>query len=141
MKNKTVNFKSEQSETLELKHIAYYLPYNVEVKQLNAEKRDTFTLDVEGLRIMEVYGYEHFSLVLRPLSDIQKYFEPLFTTDENISKLLSEEYICPFSINDIGDCLAEYLPFNTFQLLIEHHFDVYELIDKGFAIDMNTLDN
>ena len=55
-------------ETLKLEHIAPYLPYGVLVGQPDAEGRNCFTLDVEGLRIMEVTGFEHFRLGLRPLS-------------------------------------------------------------------------
>jgi len=34
----------------------------------------------------------------------------------------------------------DFLPHGIFQDLIKAHFDVFGLIDKGLAIDINTLD-
>jgi hypothetical protein len=98
-------------EKLTLEHLAAYLPYGVEILQPDAEGRNTFTLDVEGLRIMEVQGFEHFKLKLRPVSDLEHN---------------TPEYL--------QGCMYSYV-----QYLLSNHYDVFGLIPKGLAVSIHDI--
>ena len=109
---------------LELKHIAPYLPYRVEILQPNAEGRKTFTLDVEGLRIMEVEGFENFKLILHRLSNLKGNLN-FFRSESVLNHVIN--YPC-----DIDE--LQYITLKEFNYLLNNHFDVFGLIDKGLAV-------
>lgn len=73
-----------------------------------------------------------FKPILRPLSDLTKkyYFDNLKDGDFE----LSEEII-----KEIKTISRGYLKFYQLNYLLNHHFDVFGLIEKGLAIDINTL--
>lgn len=77
--------------------------------------------------------------ILRPLTKIRSHFEPIFDTDKEVNEFLSYETLTPFSIEDLENFLPEYIPYGSFKVLIKHHFDVFGLIEKGLAVDINTL--
>jgi hypothetical protein len=115
---------------MELKHIAPYLPYRVEVYQPSAEGRKTFTLNCERLRIMEVQGFDLFKLVLRPLSDLDKEINYL-GEQVVLAELYPQYFNKPLSGYKLG--------YELWQMLFSLHFDVFDLIYKGYAIDINSL--
>lgn len=81
---------------------------------------------------------KHFKLILRPLSDLTKEIEHN-GEKVNVYKILGstyEPYIdlilkCSLSIN--------YLPYECIEILLKYHFDIHNLIEKGEAININTL--
>lgn len=127
---------------LELKHIAPYLPYDLRIKG------GTMTYTLTGSYLDEWFNWgfmtEH-QPILRPLSDLTKEIEH------------NGEIICPceilftdYSQNDGATCgdqaellidlnLDMILSYFEWQKLFEWHFDVFGLIEKGLAIDINTL--
>lgn len=120
---------------LELKHLAPYLPYGLKVKDKRHEKRLIYDLD--ALRSNSDYPVRmtcesekpygamlsETLPILRPLSDLYKQIEWEDGT-----------YAMTDSIFDVADdCYA------TTQSYIERHFDVFGLIEKGLAIDINTV--
>ena len=74
-------------------------------------------------------------LILRPLSDLTKEIE------HNGDKFVPCEQFkydmeCMLKEYDVDlDCM----PYNVINSLIEWHFDIFSLIDKGLAVDINTL--
>lgn len=137
---------------LEVKHLAPYLPYGLKLQYIVRDK-------VENTGVMKSISHnenetyptrvsidfndeEHiwmFKPILRPLSQIKKYFEPIFETDKEVNEYLSYEATTPFSVEEILNYKFQYLPYGTYQVLFKHHFDVFSLIDAGLAIDINTL--
>lgn len=126
---------------LELKHLAPYLPYRVEIYQLNADFRNTFTLDIEGLRIMEVQGFKYFKPILRPLSDYKK---EIYINGQIINPF---EYLVHntqsiIGLNLMGIKMAygnDSIPLFDANKLFEWHFDIYGLIAADLALDVNSL--
>ena len=142
---------------LELKHLAPYLPYGLEI-QVSGENVDDdseglpriFTMVgiVDGEVIRNKKGYisnveeevEDVFPILRPLSDL--------TTSHNI---FEDKAICFIDESDNGgsftidDIYFKYKESsfsdwrNAYLLLLENHFDVLGLIEKGLAIDINTI--
>ena len=127
-------------EKLELKHLAPYLPYSLRIKtkygwdtmstlnewEVNGDHEDSYSYEDHPDEILE------FKPILRPLSDLQD--------SENDIREMIEEYACSdltwIFVNDLGEIRQ-----STFELLIQHHFDVFGLIEKGLAIDINTIKN
>ena len=130
---------------LEIKHLVGYLPYGlkvlyrqktVEIVTLkNTNRCQFYNCDDE----MQGVGLEFIMPILRPLSDIKEYFEPIFETDKEVNEYLSYEATSPFSVEEILNYKFEYLPYGTCQVLLKHHFDLFGLIEKGLAIDVNSV--
>ena len=91
-----------------------------------------------------------FIPICRPLSDLTKEIEhkgDKFVPIDELNNIIDDEsigfndhYIDYENPDNTGqiDWLNE--PFIVVMWLIEHYFDIYGLIDKGEAIDVNSLD-
>lgn len=140
-------------EKLELKHLAPYLPYGLKgrvnketyLQEEHERIGELKTIDLADhnyeLAVYGELGYflcdiHEFKPILRPLSDLTKEIE------------YNGKIIIP--INELGininwynfEQLKHYYTlFNVYEYikLLEWHFDVFRLIDKGLAIDINTL--
>jgi len=121
---------------LTLEHLSAYLPYGLKIRNILG-KGSTWTLTQ--------FNIEQFSdddkLILRPLSDLTKEiehngwsftFSEVYLSNSKIAKILGVEHSTFDNfLNDI-----DYL---SIQLLLKYHFDIFRLIDKGLAVDINTL--
>jgi len=140
---------------LEVKHLAPYLPYGLKLQYVvreNVEKtgvlqsishRDFEThptrVSIEGL-----YNEEHiwiFKPILRPLSDLNK--EIVIKGEKhqmwlliNGQKALDNGKI--ENMNGYQYSILE-LSYNKIQTILNFHFDIFNLIEKGLAVDINTL--
>ena len=148
---------------LELKHLAPYLPYNLKIQMYGRDIEELeivnfksgyvrLTDDLHKTTIIQTNEkyYDNMKPILRPLTDFKK----LINIDDKdfvpISKL--ESYDEGLNIKDSKLWLSvEYesylidpsdyadLPYWIFKELISWHFDVFGLIEKGLAIDINAL--
>lgn len=75
------------------------------------------------------------TMQLKPLTEIEEYFKPLFETDNEVKTFLSEEFLNDYGLEiSVIQCIKpDYLPYGTVRVLLKHHFDVFGLIDKGLA--------
>ena len=118
---------------LELKHLAPYLPYKLRIKtkygwdtmatlneyEVNGDHEDSYSYEDHPDEVLE------FKPILRPLSDL---------TDIEVEKL---EY---GYINSIIEKLkSKEIELIVYEYLVKNHFDVFGLIEKGLAIDINTI--
>lgn len=149
---------------LELKHLAGYLPYelNALCVRTNEIRKVTllhFTYDLKTVGhnhlIYEGLLLEKHKPILCPLSDLTKEIEvngekfvpiewfeigdDVNDSEEydhgNIKLIKTMESISKFNISN--DML--HLPYGVVQKLYEWHFDIHGLIEAGLAIDINTL--
>lgn len=120
---------------LELKHLSPYLPYGLRIRYILG-KGSTWTLTQ--------FNIEQFSDVdkpiLRPLSDLTKEIV------HNGEKFVPIDYfIYKTSVEDFTEFpeqkhnLIHGLKYADVQLLLEWHFDIFGLIEKGLSIDINAL--
>lgn len=123
---------------LELKHLSPYLPYglkceisgalsSVEIKEATGVKLNHLSyINKHVYQIyFGVYGYEFKDIkpILRPLSDL------MINVDFNeleILELQTKGIWSKFTITQ-------------WEIIYSNHFDILELIEKGLAIDINTL--
>lgn len=136
---------------LELKHIAPYLPYKLKcqtkdkgetvVSELNAAYSDnsyTFMNIVESEK-----GFEEIKPILRPLSNLKDIKDELIDANEFYDSIKISRDGTDLIFKGLGFIDDYYntdeLPYNIMQVALKNHFDVFGLIEKGLAIDINTL--
>tara|TARA_R110000823_G_scaffold238640_1_gene363956 strand:- start:2406 stop:2807 length:402 start_codon:yes stop_codon:yes gene_type:complete len=131
---------------LELKHLAPYLPYGLKYvtqsgKIFKSECKDSFEIRIiKGNSPQGNKQYHSLTLgkirkglfkpILRVLSDLTKEIEegkPMFFPSHQLIKHIEQQ-------KDIFNC-----SYSEIDYLIRNHFDVFGLIEKGLAIDINTL--
>jgi len=151
---------------LELKHLVHYLPYELSLIHKDFRGLDKGITTMRGLHnsfegIAEgdspididddqyPFNLDFWKPILRPLSDLTKEIEhngERFTP----SKVLTKENIggdMSFPVNGIANYKVENeyervtveTTIRVLDLLYEWHFDVFGLIEKGLAIDINSL--
>ena len=77
---------------------------------------------------------ENFKLELRPLSDLLKNgYSFVWSSETDVSSLNQWLYL------DAETKLGDKFSYEFWCLLFENHFDIFGLIEKGLAIDINTL--
>lgn len=129
---------------LELKHLAGYLPYRLEL--WHNQWKEILIMDCAGsncdtLSIEDVSEYA--KPILRPLSELTKEIEvngEKFVPIERFNKIRKWEG-SPLAMTEhiVHNVKEHNLPTWITQKLLEWHFDIYGLIEKGLAIDINTL--
>jgi hypothetical protein len=104
---------------IKVKHLAAYLPYNVAVFADDIKKTGVKPIHKlhygEGIgSISHVLSSERYKIVLRPLSEVEN--------DEEVTPV------------DLQKCCYSYV-----EHLLSNHFDVFGMIPKGLAIDINKI--
>ena len=111
-------------EKLELKHLAPYLPYKLKVMGEYGKYEEV--IGYENNHLLFEYGLgkiESLKPILRPLSDLSK--------NEFISEL--GHFTKTFKFN------LDVTEYQFIIKMIKLHFDVFGLIEKGLAINKNTI--
>lgn len=129
---------------LELKHLAEYLPYGLEFKG----KRKGWVFIDSGIKTLCYVDFdgrwEIIKPILRPLSefgdsdDLRKVHE--FIGLGNWCEAYDQYFKAWFDDACSIHRLILQAPKEIFNYFLSKHFDVYGLIEKDLAIDINTLD-
>ena len=128
-------------EKLELKHLAPYLPFKV--KGVVTDKIQEGWLPPNSkvtliIRYIDIFDGVKIKPILRPLSDLTK--EEGLKISSNGIFYKDDGFMIWSKSNDCYTRLnAMQTPYWFNLLMLEHHFDVFGLIEKGSAIDINTL--
>lgn len=146
-----------ENQKLELKHLAPYLQYDVKIKDnrnntylvtgFSAEHGNFFKM----IELMDNNENKHFvnfvgaKPILRPLSDLSQ-IELLTAGFSSHIDYLTHELQNKDNHDRIDSCgkklwRVEAAPYEMVAYLFENHFDVFGLIEKGLAVDINTLKN
>ena len=138
---------------LELKHLAPYLPYGLKMISINHFEGDeipwekwklcSLSTDNKDSQFDEWWGDDGdnfrldsgFKPILRPLSDLTKPLE----NGKSLDKVFKSEFgfVLPTKQEFFNISVCEW---RELEYLFKHHFDVFGLIDKELAIDINTLE-
>ena len=144
-------------ETLTLEQLAPYLPYSVMAQDINTKEVRLVTL-LHFTYNTKTVGHNHLIynglllskhlLVLRPLSDLTKEIEhngetfvviDILEQDEN-NDYLADCNIWTQKLFEEQKILSlEFIPYGVMQILFKYHFDVFGLIPKNLAIDINQI--
>lgn len=131
---------------LKTKHLAPYLPYNLKCEVLNSgqEKEIGEMIAVYndgsacfGNIVESEKGFEYIKPILQPLFN-DNFDYTIFLMDNFPEEKWADAY------NDIMNGVGfgvkiEQIPYELHEFLFENHIDVFGLIEKGLAIDINTL--
>ena len=132
---------------LELKHLAPYLPYGLQMYCETMNGLETFKWTLLPNNIEDVLGFQNKPR-LRPLSDLTEninlhddfYAVPI----ENMTgyKLDGSISDAPITVKHLYGCSkgkikAKFLDYWVITQLLEWHFDVFGLIPEGLALDYN----
>jgi hypothetical protein len=112
----------------------------------NTDKERKATLELRTCAVLfdldSKFGYLP---ILRPLSDLHKYNQ-IGDNSFRDELLLKSELQNDFERDFITDYIDKlhfdkilYAPYSIIEKLLEHHFDIFGLIESGLAIDINTL--
>lgn len=138
-----------KEEKLTLEHLAPYLSYNImaygasdywNITGLNQTKI-TLKNALHSLLISIDDFSVDYDLLLHPLSDLAKEIE------HNGKKFIGRDEFndiqwatfCDFEGFEDWMLLTKLLEYESVIELIKRHFDVFGLIEKGLAIDINTI--
>ena len=134
---------------LELKHIAPYLPYGLQIRDttndidwtLDAVKDALYTLrDNEHICIANFFSENMdkkeiiHKPILRPLSDYKEVVCEKMG-DLNID-ILDQIRISEFAN---GERSLDEIFYSTYIIMLENHIDIFGLIDAGLAISKNEI--
>ena len=154
---------------IELKHIAPYLPYGLKATFEGDDcTHEVVGLSIasKGVELISPFGdygradIKDCKLILRPICDLTKEIEhngekfipideltegdtvsmslPDYSSDWNEKNYYSfERYLEEWISGDKYH--LNFFPFGFVHKLIEWHFDIYGLIEKGLAVDINDL--
>ena len=120
---------------LELKHLAPYLPYGLQITVVNRKlELGTHHSDKTIHIDMVVRKESLYKPILRPLSDLTK--EIVHNGEKFVpNKRLDWALAIVENMVEQGNITGYGLSWDLWQLLFEWHFDVFGLIDKGLAIE------
>jgi hypothetical protein len=140
-------------EKLTIKELAPYLPYRLNFVSQSGRSQGgiglngccTYKLN-SRVQISSDTFLRQYKPVLRPLSDLLKpeYINIFWQKDSFADEITesdnqlyhAENFVSRFKITDNDYCY----PYDFFSNLFKYHFDVFGLIEKGFAIDITTLE-
>lgn len=128
--------------------LAFSLPYGLKCKDSNILKYNRiYKYTGTFYQIDNETRYENIKPILHPLTDLIKEIEYNGEVFIPIDKLYHLDMLrCDISLFEFInlDTVADHIYSNKFLeftlILAKWHFDIAKLIDKGEAIDVNTLD-
>ncbi len=133
----------------ELKYIAPYLPYGLKVKDikygllfeaLSFITSPNQSFDVYNSNLDQLIKDELLKPILRLLTDLTKEIEHEGEKFVPVDKLRwITDTSKTYNWNAIDQSAVKYLNYEVIQMLFEWHFDIFGLIEKGLAVDINTL--
>lgn len=123
---------------LKLEHLSPYLPF--ELKYIFAKNIYIYRNTID-------FDYEYSKPILRSLSDLlpeapYNFYGKVEHLGSKITSPASEYwgYVAYHRNPNLWKEITDW-EYWFVQLLFEHHFDVFGLIEKGLAVDINTLKN
>lgn len=126
-------------DKLTIKELTPYLPYGLKFLETGFQKiKEMDGIDSSIIYFKDDMGnyFDEIKPILHPLSDL---------TSSNVSKVM-RKYFCneieiERDLQKIGMLVYNpvYCSYSIIEALLSEHFDVFGLIEKGLAIDINTL--
>lgn len=147
MRSAFIGLKFKTME-LEVKHLAPYLPYSLKLQYVvreKVEKNGIMTSIVHNKNethptkvSIDWYNEEHiwmFKPILRPLSDLHSEF---IIGDIYPFNSLSKRSRMDLEENNGNPLIMKYA-YEDIQILLEYHYDIFGLINKELAVDINSI--
>lgn len=143
---------------LELNHIAPYLPYGLKCQIIETGNfRGLLSVNANESVLLSADEYNPFSYTrYKPITGIKPLLRPLSNLYKEIDGEVPADVLFPKEFYSTIDFYEEYNrenqiqsfikdglnwcePYSFWEYLFSKHFDVFGLIDKGLAIDLNSI--
>lgn len=135
---------------LEIKHLAHYLPYGLKVSSLHTLNAETGIGNINHIVKAVNEGKKQYKPRLRPLYDLTKEME---IYDKKITFIDWVKQTLGYNVFEYQGYFKDahwfklegeepailHLPYSIIETLFYLHFDVFGLIEKGLAIDINDV--
>lgn len=133
---------------LELKHLAPYLPYNLELvvqvyksgRCQGTKKMETGSIETVLTMVNKNAENKACFPVLRPLSDLLDKEKDLWIDFSEEIDEIQTGYLIKAIVDKSFYSQDIHKSFKVREALFKMHFDVFGLIEQKLAIDINTLD-
>ncbi len=118
-----------------------YLPYDLQILFTDLNKQYPLVISNnsmsirDGINVKEVIESDYYYPIFAPVSDLKNK-----STSELKSKYgINDEII--FWIQELTEKNTEikYLTVETYNFLLQYHFDIFDLITKGFAVSVHDI--
>lgn len=113
-----------------LQELAPYLPYKVNV----SDGRSPF--DLTEHNFTNVFPFIT-KIYLRPMSELEDYFKELWNKkDKETLEFLDSDLLYSFDsleVETLHRTKVDYFPVGLYNLLLKHHFDLFDFFDRGLA--------
>lgn len=110
---------------LELKYLSGYLPYELQVLNTVTNRKCVLS---ESTISKILKNSANYLLILRPFNDYKLIIESGKELSHSEIDMIDKN---PDSINKIS--------FEAIEVMLEHHVDIYRLIDKGLAVSIHDV--
>lgn len=128
---------------LNLTHLAPYLPYGIKLRRLNKYEQPKIIYMNNGNIMDCIENPDICKPVLRFMSDLTKSELIESGFDSHIDYLTHElqnpDNKCRLRSDGKPLWRVESAPYEMVEYLFRNHYDVFDLIKKGLAVDSNTL--
>ena len=132
---------TQEDKDLLLKDLCARLPYGVKMNHIADEEICPLTLVGVAKDMITLQGGGGYACTC--VEDYTPYLFPLSSmTDEQKKKynwLKHSVFVCHYEYGDVVEEIELYDSPESFEYLIENHFDYRGLIEKGLAIDATGL--
>ena len=132
---------------LEIKHLAPYLTYGLNVKIGKNRNYKVGSIHILHTQLLHDFTLREnaFMPILRPIQEVEQYFENLYGSLEHqdVTNYFDADFLEShdnIEIEEIQLLKPEQLPYGTLKVLLKHHFDVFDLISKGLAISIHDVE-
>ena len=124
-------------EKLELKHLAPYLPYKLNIVFTTSKGVKIHLMDSKN--IMDLLTYtDNYKVKLRPLSELKNFENEIFNLYDVRNPNNMKD--CLYDIQRVIENGIEFETCYAFvDWMFQKHFDVFGLIDKGLAISYSDV--
>jgi len=117
---------------LELKHLAPYLPYGLVIRSY------IFDSPISDRKLVGISNHgAYFEGEITPLNF--KKCKPILRPLYDLKDSEVHSFSCSNIMDFINNVYNEIISMKEYNYLLKNHFDVFGLIDKGLAIDINQL--
>lgn len=133
------------NDKLTLEELATYLPWDIKciigdsnkVENIEFLGNNSVCVGKNTKGVLSWYKLSSIKPIIRNLSDLTKEIEVNGEKFVPIEYFLGEDVDLILNAVQIND--LSYLPYNIIQKLLSWQFDIFNLHERGLAIDINTL--
>lgn len=122
---------------LELKHLAPYLPYSLKVV-MEDEKTNVAWMSTKHISVIKPNGIGEYKKIRWKYAHLN--IKPILMPLSNLTRQDAKNYDYPDEGHLERSLLCGHASFDVWLEFVKEHFDVFGLIEKGLAIDINTIE-